>query len=64
MTSSNLCQGSDAFPFTIPDMASHAVYDPAQKKGGGFHHPIFNAVGTTSSSLSRATGIPSVVGSI
>ena len=47
------------FSFTRSDMISCAFFDPAHKKGGDLHHPIFNAVGTKSSDLPRDTGLPS-----
>ena len=53
ITFSNFFQGSVVFPFTKSEMIYLAVSDHAQKNGGYLHHPICNAVGTTSSVLPR-----------
>ena len=63
IAASNLFQGSAAFTFTRSDMTSRSFSYPAQKKGGDLHHPICNTVGTTSSTLYIATGLPLTSGS-
>ena len=55
ITFSNLCQGSVVFTVTKLEMMSLAVSDPAQKNGGDLHHPVCNAVGTSSSVFRRET---------
>ena len=55
---SKMCQGSVVFPFTKLEMMSLAVYNTTQKNCGGFHHPICNAVVTTSSVSPRETCRP------
>ena len=59
---SNLCQGIVVFTFTNLDMKPLTFYDPTQKKGGYSQHPIFNAIGTTSSASSSDTGQPPTTG--
>ena len=50
------------FSFTILDMMSCTVSDPAQKNCGDSYHPVFNDIGTTSSVSPRDTYQPSVAG--
>ena len=63
VTTSNLCQGSVVFSFTISDILSLAISYPAHKKVGDLYHPICNDFGATSSISSRDTGQPSGAGS-
>ena len=63
ITTSNLFQGIVVSPLTRSEMMSLAVSDPANKNGGDFHHPICNAVDTTSSVYPRETCRQSATGS-